>query len=767
MKQRKRILKTVSSIALITSAATLNLRAATTFYVDSAWKGTPSGTPSQPWRYLSSSAWLAINRALESDDVTVYFPARQATSDSEAVYDSTGDGVQDGIDLTRRTDTSKSALRLDANSLYNRSETAPDWAVYSGNARCKVRYLKGQNSAHVKHSNITIHGFHVVTTDGNKEITICGDNWVVEDCECEHAESASDGPGILLVPTSDSGHEGSSAYAPPCDHIIIRNNIVHDTDGEALYIGGGGVMEGDYRAGYPSHSNVTIENNRIYNAGTQGGQGDGIDVKGGIRNLIIRGNEIYHLNSRSGVRAIVLQGQLPGASQSTVIEGNWIHHCQGIEDGAITLANSWGLAQGVSIRNNVIDHIDAAGIKIYDSQDTVQIYNNTISACDSVGIVSHVRVSVLNNLIFGNNDGGSQVSLSRGAECDFNAYSGEWGYSPAGGSSLRLSAADLLNTVADAASADYSLKSGSPVMGRAKVLSGFSNDVMNNPRGSSWDIGAIQASGAGENIPRARLDSTAPSGAITAPADTATVSGSVIVLADASDNVGVVGVQFTLDGSDLGSERMTAPYRLSWDTTLMADGPHSLAAVVRDAAGNRTMLDPVTVVVSQPEPSDAVWVDDGLPAGALTGETQGDEWNWKNSDPTPYSGSVAHQSVVQAGTHQHFFYGASLPVDRGDTLYVYVYLDPQTLPSEVMLEWSDDYSWNHRAYWGANLIRKGRDGTASRRYMGPLPLAGEWVRLEVPARLVGLEAITVSGMSFTLYNGGATLDVAGKIAAAH
>ena len=187
MKQRKRILKTVSSIALITSAATLNLRAATTFYVDSAWKGTPSGTPSQPWRYLSSSAWLAINRALESDDVTVYFPARQATSDSEAVYDSTGDGVQDGIDLTRRTDTSKSALRLDANSLYNRSETAPDWAVYSGNARCKVRYLKGQNSAHVKHSNITIHGFHVVTTDGNKEITICGDNWVVEDCECEYA----------------------------------------------------------------------------------------------------------------------------------------------------------------------------------------------------------------------------------------------------------------------------------------------------------------------------------------------------------------------------------------------------------------------------------------------------------------------------------------------------------------------------------------------------------------------------------------------------
>src|SRR5205814_9036487 len=121
------------------------------------------------------------------------------------------------------------------------------------------------------------------------------------------------------------------------------------------------------------------------------------------------------------------------------------------------------------------------------------------------------------------------------------------------------------------------------------------------------------------------------------------------------------------------------------------------------------------------------------------------------------------QSVAMPGAHHHFFYGASLPVDRGDTLYVYIYLDQEKLPSEVMLEWSDDYSWNHRAYWGANLIRKGMNGTASRRYMGPLPLAGEWVRLEVPASLVGLEAITVSGMSFTLYNGGAPRGPAGQI----
>jgi hypothetical protein len=46
--------------------------------------------------------------------------------------------------------------------------------------------------------------------------------------------------------------------------------------------------------------------------------------------------------------------------------------------------------------------------------------------------------------------------------------------------------------------------------------------------------------------------------------------------------------------------------------------------------------------------------------------------------------------------------------------------------------------------------------------MGPLPPAGQWVRLEVPVELVGLEGRKINGMAFTLFNGGATWDRAGK-----
>ena len=50
--------------------------------------------------------------------------------------------------------------------------------------------------------------------------------------------------------------------------------------------------------------------------------------------------------------------------------------------------------------------------------------------------------------------------------------------------------------------------------------------------------------------------------------------------------------------------------------------------------------------------------------------------------------------------------------------------------------------------------------------MGPLPAAGGWVKLEVPASAVGLEGKAAHGMAFTLYGGRAAWDKAGKTSAA-
>ena len=93
-------------------------------------------------------------------------------------------------------------------------------------------------------------------------------------------------------------------------------------------------------------------------------------------------------------------------------------------------------------------------------------------------------------------------------------------------------------------------------------------------------------------------DTTLPTVSITAPTVGATVVGTVTVAASASDNVGVVGVQFKLDGANLGAEVTTAPYSTAWDTSTAANGSHSLTAVARDAAGNTATATAVTVTVS-------------------------------------------------------------------------------------------------------------------------------------------------------------------------
>ena len=93
-------------------------------------------------------------------------------------------------------------------------------------------------------------------------------------------------------------------------------------------------------------------------------------------------------------------------------------------------------------------------------------------------------------------------------------------------------------------------------------------------------------------------DTTPPTVSLTAPSAGSTVSGSsVTVSTNASDNIGVSGVQFLLDGTNLGAEDTTSPYSVTWNTTTATNGSHTLTARARDAAGNTTTSSSVTITV--------------------------------------------------------------------------------------------------------------------------------------------------------------------------
>jgi uncharacterized repeat protein (TIGR01451 family) len=253
------------------------------------------------------------------------------------------------------------------------------------------------------------------------------------------------------------------------------------------------------------------------------------------------------------------------------------------------------------------------------------------------------------------------------------------------------------------------------------------------------------------------------------------LSSKVIVMATAQDSDGFVSkVDFYANGSLVGTGSFIGQDRFTIDWTSVPPGIYSLTAVATDNLGVTTTSAPITIGINTPGLSagESIWFDDDVPTGA-TKHADGDvDWYWVDANPALFSGTKAHQSRnfgqldTPNGVHQHSFDGATttLPVSTGDRLFTYVFLDINNMPREIMLQWKDANGWEHRAYWGQNTITSGTDGTNSRRYMGPLPKASTWVRLEVPASAVGLEGSTLNGMAFTLDAGRATWDLAGKAA---
>src|SRR5919112_1427781 len=98
-------------------------------------------------------------------------------------------------------------------------------------------------------------------------------------------------------------------------------------------------------------------------------------------------------------------------------------------------------------------------------------------------------------------------------------------------------------------------------------------------------------------------DTSPPTVSLTAPSGGATLSGTISITASALDDTSIAGVQFKLDGADLGAEDTSAPYSRSWNTAGVTNGSHTLSAVARDPAGNATTSASVTVNVANQDPN--------------------------------------------------------------------------------------------------------------------------------------------------------------------
>jgi hypothetical protein len=105
-----------------------------------------------------------------------------------------------------------------------------------------------------------------------------------------------------------------------------------------------------------------------------------------------------------------------------------------------------------------------------------------------------------------------------------------------------------------------------------------------------WDQIVVSKTPVGPMVP--------PKVALTSPLPATIVSGTIPANASSLNGADLVGVQFRVDDALLIPEATAAPHSVSWDTTTVSDGPHTMAAIGRDAAGNTSTSAPVTFVVA-------------------------------------------------------------------------------------------------------------------------------------------------------------------------
>lgn len=194
-------------------------------------------------------------------------------------------------------------------------------------------------------------------------------------------------------------------------------------------------------------------------------------------------------------------------------------------------------------------------------------------------------------------------------------------------------------------------------------------------------------------------------------------------------------------------------------------GIEELQAKIKSFADPNNYKDPFQDREFNLEEQEIVWVDDMLPQHHSPKKDAIYGWNFVSaSSHQIYSGKKS-TFLKSRKVSQNLFQGAKkgLHVGEGDRFFFYVYLDPADPPKQIMLKVNNG-SWDHRAFWGQDLIKHGKINTSARMRIGKLPNTGEWVRLEADSKQLGIKTgDIIQGIAFSQVGGAAYYDSAGVV----
>jgi len=514
----------------------------TTFYIDPSFSGAGrNGSAAAPWQSMNDSgASSAINSALASNNVTVYFSASQTQSSTLSLS---------------RTDGSTHVLTLNGTEMVNANDgvnnAVTSWKPGVTLTPC-VGYRCAANGAWIGHQYTVSAG---IAISGPNSVNNCigyfdvrGFKFVsggqiavltyIHDLTFEYNEDTVNngtiGPGVYIGAGQHGPCNASTSTAGGPDNVVMQYNWTHKTYGECIYDGAstsdppGGPGNSEYTANgmtCGTNCNTGAHHRILYNTNEDcaywGGQGDGTDIKDGHADLWFRGN-----TNRPSVDSPAGQGGAMGmvTEASAIIDGNYFEDPGSKLCNGIRVADSWynfaGRQDQLIIRNNIVNGFKSGACNNYGiyltSPDYAQslaywttpisIYNNTVyntgNSCISLSSSSldgSAVANVENNICDGTSGGVSGASTH-----DYNDYFNAKVTCPVSGESHSLCVDPLfMSTASPYSASSFMLQSASPVASVGIDLASiFTDDYLNDTRATPWDFGAF-GSGASATAPAA------------------------------------------------------------------------------------------------------------------------------------------------------------------------------------------------------------------------------------------------------------------------
>ena len=372
------------------------------------------------------------------------------------------------------------------------TEAAPIVVRAAPGARPVIAGTPGQNVIDLGGSHFTLRGFEL--RGGSHGVRL----------------AASDHATLEDLVIHDLGDVGISCNRPgqDCSFVTIRRNEIYDT-GQA---GSGEGMDLGCNDAACRFRDSLVEGNYVHDTG--GDQGDGIEVKTGASNVVVRDNVIV----RSKYPGITMDG-FAGSAPPNIVERNLVW---------TTLDNGIQIVGQVRVRNNIVLGAGANGIHSKASQGHVpidlEIVNNTVVGAGPGGACLRANdwAGAMGQTI-GNNalycEGGAAIELAGGApNAKLSGNVGRGSSNAASGFALGRGAAEDLG---DPGAGDVYPRAGSPLEDAGGGALAPRTDFDGCARlGTRSEVGAYERGAAGMRVwavaeafkPTANCGETPPDG---------------------------------------------------------------------------------------------------------------------------------------------------------------------------------------------------------------------------------------------------------------